>query len=244
LIGRIGVGRPFQVGARRTLHVARDGELFLGVNDNYLADNSGTWSVAIALSASTTSPPTAPSRTSPAIVPAKHGAGGTALVLLVLLLSAVLVAAVVCWRIYAGRHRRQEAAEPFASGNARTATGEASRSAIPTVPPPAARAAGVAEADTGFVDVNIFQVELVDGCALRVGYNYFPEGTVVSWRVSQRRATRATGEFVTNGGGSTYHFVTAPFETRLPTDSDAADVLFTWTIGDVPFRYSVKRDPG
>lgn len=244
LIGRIGSGKPFEVGTRRTLRAAQDGELFLGVNDNYLADNSGTWSAAIALTTSTASPPTTPSPTSPAIVPAKHGAGGTTLLLLVLLVLAVFVAAVVYWRIAVARRRRSEAPELLPSGDARTATGEASRVAIPTVPPPAARAAEEAEAETGFVDVNIFQVDLVDGCALRVGYNYFPEGTVVSWKVSQRRATRATGEFVTNGGGSTYHFVTAPFETRLPTDSDAADVLFTWTIGDVPFRYSVKRDPG
>ena len=111
------------------------------------------------------------------------------------------------------------------------------------MPAPAARAAEEAEADTGFVDVNIFQVDLLDGCALRVGYNYFPEGTVVYWKVIQRRATRATGDFITNGGGSTYHFVTVPLETHL-ANSDAAEVLFTWTIGDVPFRYSVKRDPG
>jgi len=242
LIGRIGAGRPFEVGARRTLHVAQDGELFLGVNDNYLADNSGAWSAAIALSASTTSPPTAPSPTSPTIAPAKHGSSGTPLLLILLLVLAVLVAAVVYWRISASRRRRSEASEPPPSDDEHGPTAEASAGTVP-VPAAGARAGGEAEADTGFVDVNIFQVDLIDGSALRVGYNYFPEGTVVSWKVTQRRVSRATGDFITNGGGSTYHFVTAPFETRL-TDSDAADVLFTWTIGDVPFRYSVKRDPG
>jgi hypothetical protein len=242
LIGRIGSGKPFEVGARRTLHIAQAGELFLGVNDNYLADNSGTWSAAIALTAATTSPPTAPSTTSPTIAPAKHG-GGAPLLLIVLLLLAVLVAVVVYWRIYASRHRGSKEPEPFLSGDERNPIGDASPGAIPrTAPPLGVPVAEEAGADAGFVDVNIFQVDLLDGCALRVGYNYFPEGTVVSWKVSQRRAPRATGEFITNGGGSRYHFVTAPFDTRL-AESDAADVLFTWTIGDVPFRYSVKRDP-
>src|SRR5438270_10888177 len=70
LIGRIGSGTPFEVGNRRALRVARDGELFLGVNDNSLTDNSGTWSAAIAVAAATTSPPsTAPS---PTVVPAAN----------------------------------------------------------------------------------------------------------------------------------------------------------------------------
>ncbi len=239
LIGRIGSGKPFEVGNRRTMRVARDGELFLGVNDNYLDDNSGTWSASITASAATTSPPTtAPSRTA---APAKHaGKSNTVLLVIVLLVLAALVALVVYWRRAVARRRTSPAPEPPESDENHIVT-----AAVPIVPIADAHVGRAAAPQSDeFVDVNIFQVDLVDRCALRVGYNYFPEGTVVSWKVTQLHAPRATGEFVTNGGGSTYHFVTVPLDTRLDADSDGADVLFTWTIGDVPFRYSVKRDPG
>ena len=86
-------------------------------------------------------------------------------------------------------------------------------------------------------------MEFSDRASLRVGYNYFPEGTVVHWRVAQRANPRASGEFVTNGGGNTYHFVTIPLGVELEPDPDGADVNFTWAIGSVPFHYSVRRDP-
>lgn len=44
LIGKIGRnGVPFEVGHARTLIASTSGELYLGVNDTYLADNSGGW---------------------------------------------------------------------------------------------------------------------------------------------------------------------------------------------------------
>jgi hypothetical protein len=89
------------------------------------------------------------------------------------------------------------------------------------------------------VDVNIFEVRIVDGAALRVGYNYFPEATVVHWRIIQNEIETAAGEFVAEGGGSTYHYVTLPFESALELGSAGAEVRFGWTIGDVPFEYSV-----
>lgn len=43
LIGRIGNGPMFYVGNERTLSASNVGELFLGVNDNVLWDNGGSW---------------------------------------------------------------------------------------------------------------------------------------------------------------------------------------------------------
>lgn len=48
LIGRIGSsGTPFEVGSNSTFIVNTAGELYLSMNDNNFADNSGTWSVTI-----------------------------------------------------------------------------------------------------------------------------------------------------------------------------------------------------
>jgi hypothetical protein len=53
LIGRVGQnGVPFGVGAAKTFAAPTDGELWLGVNDDDLGDNSGQWSVAVTLDAS------------------------------------------------------------------------------------------------------------------------------------------------------------------------------------------------
>ncbi|HEX2808918.1 MAG TPA: DUF6777 domain-containing protein, partial [Kineosporiaceae bacterium] len=53
LIGRIGSGPPFEVGAKATHAVPSPGELYLGVNDKSLgsfADNSGKWTVQVSRS--------------------------------------------------------------------------------------------------------------------------------------------------------------------------------------------------
>jgi BON domain len=51
LIGRVGEQGPiFYVGSGTTLRVPRDGQLFLGVNDDQLGDNSGYWTATVALS--------------------------------------------------------------------------------------------------------------------------------------------------------------------------------------------------
>jgi len=48
LIGRIGdTGTAFYVGERKTFRVANSGQLWLGVNDDDLGDNSGEWTVEI-----------------------------------------------------------------------------------------------------------------------------------------------------------------------------------------------------
>jgi hypothetical protein len=54
LIARINADMPQEVGASGTVGTDRGGRLFLGVNDNYLGDNGGAWSVTI-----TVAPPVA-----------------------------------------------------------------------------------------------------------------------------------------------------------------------------------------
>ena len=50
LIGRIGNGAPFEVGTATSFSVARRGRLYLGVNDNYFPDNTGSWSAMVTVS--------------------------------------------------------------------------------------------------------------------------------------------------------------------------------------------------
>jgi len=52
LIGRIGSGEPFYVGARKSWTAKTSGRLFLGINDFHLADNGGEFTVRV------TKPPT------------------------------------------------------------------------------------------------------------------------------------------------------------------------------------------
>lgn len=47
LVGRIGNGKPFNVGSSLTFTAETSGELFLGVNDSYYPDNAGDWKAAI-----------------------------------------------------------------------------------------------------------------------------------------------------------------------------------------------------
>ena len=50
LIGRVGEQGPiFYVGSGTTLRVPKDGQLFLGVNDDQIGDNSGYWTATVAL---------------------------------------------------------------------------------------------------------------------------------------------------------------------------------------------------
>jgi hypothetical protein len=49
LIGRIGDGTAFYVGNEKIIHAPGSGELLLGVNDNVLGDNSGSWVATVDL---------------------------------------------------------------------------------------------------------------------------------------------------------------------------------------------------
>ncbi|MDP9333666.1 MAG: hypothetical protein M3Q30_10200 [Actinomycetota bacterium] len=248
LIGRIGVGPPFAIGNARTFRVATKGVLALGVNDNYLPDNSGTWKATVSVTA-----------------PPKHSKNVLlfALVGAVVLAAIIAIVALVVRSRTAGEHKPRDPRKPRESSKPREpkARREPKAARKPKAPrkpkdvtaaavaagsvaaPP--RRSGIAPGvnDSEFTEVNIFEVEFSDRASLRVGYNYFPEGTVVHWRVAQRAKPAASGEFVTNGGGNMYHFVTIPLGVELEPDPDGADVNFTWAIGSVPFHYSVRRDP-
>ncbi len=47
LIGRVGSGQPFLIGASTVMTMPADGQLFLGINDDNVSDNSGAFSVRI-----------------------------------------------------------------------------------------------------------------------------------------------------------------------------------------------------
>ena len=47
LIGRVGTSAPISIGASRTFRVTREGRLYLGVNDDHLADNMGSFRVTV-----------------------------------------------------------------------------------------------------------------------------------------------------------------------------------------------------
>jgi hypothetical protein len=49
LIARIGTGAPVYVGDRRSVRAPRSGRLYLGVNDDHLADNQGTYRVTVSV---------------------------------------------------------------------------------------------------------------------------------------------------------------------------------------------------
>ncbi len=109
LIARVDSGTPFQVGATTVKRIQADGELFLGVNDNYLGDNRGAWSAKVTLSRSLPpaepTPDTAPAH--PNAVKAAtpqphHPADHTPGVLLASLLGVMLIGGVI-WKINAAR---------------------------------------------------------------------------------------------------------------------------------------------
>jgi hypothetical protein len=252
LIGRVGAGPPFEIGDARTLRITRGGELFLGVNDNHLGDNSGAWAATVRVTPRTvaTVPPTL-ATTPPQVKSGSQSSSKSKLILAGVAVMAVLAAVVAL----VARKRRAAARRAAA----RPADGILDAPEVPVVEAavpaevsgdilPEARSHSVVEAPDavpgGPTDVNIFEVELPDAASLYVGYSYFPANTVVRWLVRQDATARASGEFVTNGGGSVHHFVTIALGAELdanPDIADIADIEFTWAINGVPFGYSVRR---
>src|SRR5207237_7324586 len=47
LIARIDNGQPFLIGNQSTVRMQADGQLFLGINDDYVVDNAGQFDVEI-----------------------------------------------------------------------------------------------------------------------------------------------------------------------------------------------------
>ncbi len=50
LIGRIGTGQPFQIGAAAVVTADQSGRLYLGVNDDVFGDNTGYWTATVSVS--------------------------------------------------------------------------------------------------------------------------------------------------------------------------------------------------
>jgi hypothetical protein len=215
LIARIGSAAPFAVGDARTVRVPQTGELQLGINDNHLEDNAGSWSATITVTPATipTTPPTTGSRAKKTsiVLPVALGA-------LVVLGSAGLL-------FVLRRRRRAEVVPPEATSAAPAAVG-------PVLEPPAPVDSTVGN----FLDVEF----AVDG-SLSASYNHFPDDTVVTWSAASPGASRCTGEFVTAGGGDERHTIVIP-ATALEAAGRVADFDFSWTVGGVPFRYSVRRN--
>ena len=48
LIAKIGAkGAPFEIGTHKAFVATTSGPLFLGINDNYVADNAGAWTASL-----------------------------------------------------------------------------------------------------------------------------------------------------------------------------------------------------
>jgi hypothetical protein len=104
---------------------------------------------------------------------------------------------------------------------------------------------------TNVTPPDIFEVTLTRCTTLNVGYNRFPNGTAINWRVNQTgTGTLASGSFTAIGGGNlgskTYHFLTIPLGVTLKPDSASihTHVRFSWTIGSTTTLYEATRDPG
>src|SRR5712672_653477 len=87
---------------------------------------------------------------------------------------------------------------------------------------------GVSAFPTSADAAAIFQVEFRRCNRLHIGYENFPEGTVVRWSVSQHGRGVATGHFVTRAGAG-YHFLSAPLRPLLQPNPKAS-VTFTAAI--------------
>jgi LPXTG-motif cell wall-anchored protein len=246
LFARVGPSDPVEIGSGATFTAERGGQLRLGLNDNYAGDNTGTFTAEVTLN-----PPAGPTTTGTPGGPTGPAAtsddeGGSSAVLFVVIGAVVVLGLGLL--LFFRRRRRGEDDEPVAAPE--PAPPVAPVAAAPEMqqpePVPAAPGILIAPPDPESIDVNIFEVEFVNGLQLRVGYNHFPDGTPVNWRVLQARKPVSVGSFVAQGGGSTNHFETANLGVKLEgrdAHPDGADVQFDWSINGVPFRYSVRRDP-
>jgi hypothetical protein len=96
---------------------------------------------------------------------------------------------------------------------------------------------------------NIFEVTFTQCKFLHVGYNRFPDGTVVHWLVTSNGfGTVDSGQFTAIGGGKlgskTYHFLNIPLTTPLHPEPVQSHAHFSWKIGSTTTHYTVTRDPG
>ena len=231
LIGRIGSSTPFEVGTRTTLRVRTGGELSLGINDDNLRDNAAAWTVVVSVLPATSSGSTSP------VAGVKKETSNSSPFSVVAVIALVAVAALVGILAVIAARRRRTPTRP-----SRRTPEPAIVDADPVEPMPSLSVPDVPAADLDTAKGNIFEVAFADQESLSVSYGYFPQGTVVQCRVMYNSATAATGEFVTNGGGTTPQYVTVPLGTQVTSALDGVKVQFSWTIGDL-IEYSVTREP-
>lgn len=72
LIGRVGDGAIFYVGNKLAFRAPEAGQLFLGVNDDRLGDNSGAWTAIVTAPAAVSDVPSTPPRTQEDAKPARR----------------------------------------------------------------------------------------------------------------------------------------------------------------------------
>ena len=226
LVARIGASAPFEVGARTTLQVREGGALSLGINDDNLRDDLGSWTAVV-----TIEPPPSNATTTPAPVATKGTSNSSSFLVIVAL--AIVVALVAGLAVVAARRRRSPTTPIPLSAVA---------DAVPVEPRPIVSPPESPASDFDRAKGNIFEVDFADGDSLRVGYSYFPEGTLVQCRVTHNSTTAAMGEFVTHGGGSAPRYATVPLGTSVTSTLEGVKVRFNWTIGDL-LEYSVTREP-
>jgi MYXO-CTERM domain-containing protein len=238
VIARVGKGDPVEIGKGATFTAENDGPLRVGVNDNFAGDNSGTMTAKVTVT--------------PAGEPASSGGGGSSNAVIFIVIGVLVLLGLLLLFFFLRRRRSDDDDDGDDEAMAPVPAPEpapvvAAAAAVPEPEPvPAPPLIPNAPPDPESIDVNIFEVEFVNGLQLRIGYNHFPDGTPVNWKVTQSRKPVAVGSFVAEGGGSTNHFETAVLGVKLEgreAHPDGADVQFDWSINGVPFRYSVRRDP-
>ncbi len=249
VIGKIGSAPPFEIGRGTSFKAKAGGQLLLGINDNNVKDNVGAWTAAVTVTRPSGVPvTTVPVTTVPGAGPvtASHHSSSR-LPTIAAMIAGLFVVGLLLWFVVARRRRadtpaRSKPPAPVPAPEVRVPV------AVAPGPPPAValttEGTAAVPLDPESTDVNIFRVGLPGGTSLHVGYSLFPEGTIVFWRVSREGVTRAAGSFTTEGGGGAQHFETLPLGVTIDPDEPAVDVSFSWTIGDVPFGYSVRRQPG
>jgi hypothetical protein len=90
---------------------------------------------------------------------------------------------------------------------------------------------------------DVFQIELRRCTQIHTGYEHFPAGTIVRWRVKQDGTVSGRGSFVTVAGGG-YHFITQSLGTMINASPDVGQVHYSWNIGHVHSHLTVTREPG
>jgi hypothetical protein len=242
LVGRIGKGEPFGIGAKLAFIARTSGPLLLGVNDGVPGDNGGEWTANITVTPGV-APPTP-------ITAAADGGSNSMLIPLVLgALVLVLAAALLLYLYVRGRNRDDDADDDYGDDDYGDDEPEPTLAPLPDDALVAAAVGATASAapphapfNPESAEVYIFRVAFVSG-ALDVGYNFLPHGTDVSWRVLDSGVELAAGTFVAVGGGSEQHFARLPLGDAIEAHDDVVDIVFTWAINEVPFGYSVRRDP-